>query len=374
MPDLFAVDRINALNVVQCGSDNCRVSATEFDFDMEQTQYSNTFSSAEISDQNERVYKELGEIKLTKILKSLTSSQQSSSQYSLPQNYCDRNIDKSPSIIYNMENSSNASDNKIAKRNSSKKYDKNLTFKLDIDNNSRQIKTAATSTTNMRTIATRKTPIKRREQSPDLIFDDFSDSDRENNDDVLEHSSITENGKQSEWEKSLLKRLQASLSGVLPPPSKTIIQHSSTELLDIYNENLTKMSECEGSELNHIESLSKPTHTVDDIKTIGWNDINMEMKCHGLLYNRTTDSEEIELLCMKYMERCVGVETSSSFTHTYRPSANKLRMKMLSQSPGTRLSHLVGRKRGLSAANLLSKQCGSDSSKLGSKQLVIDVQ
>ncbi|XP_037042484.1 uncharacterized protein LOC119078870 isoform X2 [Bradysia coprophila] len=376
LPELFAVDRINALNVVENGSDNCRVSATEFEYDSEQTQYSNTFSSAEISDQNERVYKELGEIKLTKILKSLTSHQ-SPHQCTLQQNYCDRNIDKSPSIIYNMENSCNATDNKIAKRNSAHKYDKNLTFKLDIGSNSRRTKTIAPSTISTRTMGTRKTPIKPRPQSPDL-FDDFSDSENnnisDNNDAVLEHSVLSEKGKESEWEKSLLKRIQASLSGVLPPPSKTIIQYNSTELLDIYNENLTKMSGCDGSESKHTESLFKPTHTVDEVKTIGWNDMNMGIKCHGLLYNRTTDSEEIELLGMKYVERCVGVETSSSFTHTYRPSANKLRMKMLSQSPGTRLSHLVGRKRGLSAANLLSKQCGSDSSKLGSKQLMIDVQ
>lgn len=374
LPQLFAVDRINELDAVQSGSANCRISATEFEYDSEQTQYSNTFSSAEISDQNERVYKELGEIKLTKILKSLTAHQSPNHQRALQPNYCDRNVDKSPSIIYNMENSCNASDNKIAKRNSAKKYDKNLTFKLDIGNNSRRTKTTAQTTISTRTMATRKTPIKPREQSPDL-FDDFSDSDREtDNGAVTERSIPTDKGKDNEWEKLLLKRLQASVSGVLPPPSKTIIQYSSTELLDIYNQNLAKMSEREVDESTPTESLFKPTHTVDEVKTIGWNDINMGMKCHGLLYNRTTDSEEIELLCMKYVERCVGVETSSSFTHTYRQSANKLRMKMLSQSPGTRLSHLVGRKRGMSAANLLSKQCGSDSSKLGSKQLMIDVQ
>ncbi len=359
-------------------SDNFRVSATEFDYDSELTQYSNTFSSAEISDQNEKVFKELGKIKLTKILKTLTTNQ-APSQHLSQRNYCDQNNDKSPSIIFNMENSCNASDNKIPNGSSStKKYDRNLTFKLDIGNNNRRNRATSISSSsiNTRAFATRKTPIKRRDPSPDL-FDDFLDSDNDNAD-VVEQSmviAVENKSKTREWERTLLKRLQVSLSGVLPPPSKTIVQYSSTDMLNLYNENRMKLSQCKEHErTEHTESLFKPTHTVEEAKNIEWNDMKMDIKCHGLLYNRTTDSEDIELLCMKYAERCVGVETSSSFTHTYRPSANKTRMKLLSQSPGTRLSHLVGRRRGLSSTNLLSKSCGSDSSKLGSKQMVIDVQ
>lgn len=375
LPDLFAVDRMNSLkmNVVQSVTDNFRMSETEFDYESEFTQYSNTFSSAEISDQNEKVLKELGKAKMTKILKTFTTAR--------PPNQCSlqsdhQNIDKSPSIIFNMENSNNASDNKIATRSSAKKYDKNLSFKLDIGNDGRR--TRGTSTySNSKASAARKTPIKRREPSPDL-FEEFLNSDEETtNADAIGDSTVNEAANQSknnEWEKTLLKRLQTALSGVLPPPSKTIIQYSSTELLNMYNENLSKLSEREANELDRCESLLKPTHTVEEAKNIEWNDMKAGIKCHGLLYNRTTDSEDIELLCMKYAERCVGVETSSSFTYTYRPSVNQARMKLLSQSPGTRLSHLVGRKRGLSSVNLMAKQCGSDSSKLGSKQLVIDVQ
>lgn len=354
------------------GSKNLLASERVFDYDSEITQYSNTFSSAEISDQNERVFKELEKNKLTKILQTFTANQSTSSQH----NYCDQFIDKSPSIIYNMENSCNASDNKIANRSSAKNNDRSLSFKSGIHScNGRQNKVHATSSMSTRTIGTRKTPLKFREQSPDL-FDDFLNSDDEtsNAENVLEDSVVSNKSKANEWEKTLLKRLQASLSGVLPPPSKTIIQYSSTELLNLYNENLLKLSDSKDNELNITESLFKPTHTVDEVKTIVWNDMESGIKCHGLLYNRTTDSEDIELLCMKYAERCVGVETSSSFTHTYRPSVNQTRMKLLSQSPGTRLSHLVGRRRGLSSSNLMSKQSGSDSSKLGSKQLVIDVQ
>lgn len=379
LPDLFAVDRVNPLkaNVVQSGSDHFRVSENRFDYDSDIAQYSSTFSSAELSDQNERVVKELHKIKLTKILKTFTTNQQSQSL--LQTNYCDQNIDKSPTIVYNMENSCNASDNKITNRSSSKKYDRNLSFKLDMGNNCRRNRVSASSSNSTKAFAVRKTPMKRREQSPDL-FADFSDSDSETNNAVaVEDSKVNElpiSSKANEWEKTLLKRLQSSLSGVLPPPSKTIIQYSSTELLNMYNENLIKMSQCEENELPHSEqpSLFKPTHTVEEVKNFGWNDMNSGVRCHGLIYNRTTDSEDIDLLYMKYVERCVGVETASSFTHTYRAIANKARMKLLSQSPGTRLSHLVGRRKGLSSANLMSKQCGSDSSKLGSKQLVIDVQ
>lgn len=368
---MFAVDRTNT-NGQQSGPEKFRVSEAEFDYDSEFTQYSNTFSSAEVSDQNERVLKELGKAKLTKMMKTFTSN-----QCSVQPNYCDQTIDKSPSIIFNMENSCNASDNKIANRSSLKKYDRNLSFKLDIGHNSRRNRASPLSKINTKALPARKTPIKRREQSPDL-FEDFLDSDEETSTaDVMNDSTANEivtKSKNNEWEKTLLKRLQIALSGVLPPPSKTIIQYSSTELLNMYNENLSKVSERTENELNCCESLFKPTHTVEEAKNMDWNDMKSGIKCHGLLFNRTTDSEDIELLCMKYAERCVGVETSSSFTYTYRPSVNKARMKLLSQSPGTRLSHLVGRKRGLSSANLMSKQCGSDSSKLGSKQLVIDVQ
>lgn len=376
LPELFAVDRVKTLkaDVVQSGSDKFIVSRTQFDYDSELTQYSTTFSSAELSDQNERVVKELHKIKLTKLLKTFTTNQPS--QCLSQPNYCDRNIDKSPSIIYSMENSCNASDNKITNRSSSKKYDRNLTFKLDNGNDCRRNRVVTSSSINAK--AARKTPIKRREQSPDL-FADFTDSgDETDNVGGMEDPKVNDlsiNSKANEWEKTLLKRLQSSLSGVLPPPSKTIIQYSSTELLDLYNENVMKMAQCEETELQISEpSLFKPTHTVEEVKNFEWNDMNSGVKCHGLLYNRTTDSEDIDALCMKYLERCVGVETSSSFTHTYRAIANKARMKLLSQSPGTRLSHLVGRRRGLSSASLMSKQCGSDSSKLGSKQLVIDVQ
>lgn len=370
LPELFAVDRINTMELN--GSDKCiKTSATEFNYDSELTQYSNTFSSAEISDQNERVFKELDKIKLTKILKTLTTINQPSEKCVSQPDFYDRNIDKSPAILFTMENSCNASDSKIVERNSTKKCDRNLSFKLDIESNSRRFRASTT----------KKTPVRRLEQSPDL-FDDSDDPDHPNGQDVttiavLERSlnkDVDDKSKTIGWEKILLKRLQNSLLGVLPPPSKTIIQYSSTELLDLYNENLLKLAESTDAESNPTESLFKPTHTVDEAKTIEWSDMKWDIKCHGLLYNRTTDSEDIELLCMKYLDRCVGVETSSSFTHTYRQSANKARMKLLSQSPGTRLSHLVGRRKGLASTSLLSKQWGSDSSKLGSKQLVIDVQ
>lgn len=373
---MFAVDRMNSLNNMQSASKECsvdfRISESEpIDYDFELTQHSNTFSSAEISDQNERVVKELSKAKLTKMLKKFTSNQ---SKCLLQQNYCDQSIDKSPSIVFNMENSCNASDNKIATRSSTKKYDRELSFKLNIENNSQGMSTS--SSTDFKVIEAIKMPIQRREQSPDL-FDDFLNSDDETNNENVDDSTSnfpesadTSKSKTNDWEKTLLKRLQTSLSSVLPPPSKTIIQYSITELVDLYNDNLNKMSECREA----TESLFKPTHTVEEVKKMVWEDITWDVKCHGLLFNRTTNSEDIELLCMKYAERCVGVETSSSFTHDCRPSVNKARMKLLTQSPGTRLSHLAGRKRGLSSANLMSKQCGSDSSKLGSKQLVIDVQ
>ncbi|KAJ6644449.1 hypothetical protein Bhyg_09418 [Pseudolycoriella hygida] len=355
LPELFAVGS------KMSDSDGFRVSQPEFDCDSELTQYSSTFSSAEISDQNERVLKELDKIKLTKILKTFTSNHQTSGLSQLTS--CDRNTDKNPSIVFNMENSCNASDNKISKQMSEKKCDRNLSFKLDI---------GSKTTPNTRGSETKKTPKRVREQSPDL-FEEYLSSEEETNNEAEQVNDTPIKLETSGWEKALLKRLQISLSGVLPPPSKTIIQHTSTDLYNLYHENLLKMSECKAEESEQSESLLKPTHTVEEVKCLEWKDMHKSIKCHGLSYNRTTHGEEFELLSMKYVDRCVGVETSSSFTHTYRPSVSKTRMKLLSQSPGTRLSHLVGRRRGLDTTNLMRKS-GSDSSKLGSKQLVIDVR
>ncbi|KFB46907.1 AGAP005115-PA-like protein [Anopheles sinensis] len=184
-------------------------------------------------------------------------------------------------------------------------------------------------------------------------------------------------------ERVLLKRLQSSLSGVPPPPSLTYSHIDVERMLALYQNNLAQWgwgSACrESQSMSHeaasraekvghcIETeplpqcLSKPTRLTAELDAIGWPDL-MRHRAHGLHYNKSTVSEKIELLGLKYIERYIGAETSSSFNMCHSPSSAKKRnqrMKMLNQSPGSRLSHLARRRAIFSSANLLNNSAGS---------------
>ncbi|XP_058122561.1 uncharacterized protein LOC131282907 [Anopheles ziemanni] len=179
-------------------------------------------------------------------------------------------------------------------------------------------------------------------------------------------------------ERVLLKRLQSSLSGVPPPPSLTYSHIDVERMLALYQNNVAQWgwgSSCRGSQstskaesVGHCietvplpQCLSKPTHLTPELGAIGWPDL-LRHRAHGLHYNKSTVSEKIELLGLKYIERYIGAETSSSFNMSHSPSSAKKRnqrMKMLNQSPGSRLSHLARRRAIFSSANLLNNSTGS---------------
>ncbi|XP_058067328.1 uncharacterized protein LOC131216769 [Anopheles bellator] len=166
-------------------------------------------------------------------------------------------------------------------------------------------------------------------------------------------------------ERILLKRLQGSLSGVPPPPSLTFSHIEVDHMLTLFHENSTQYFTTAANE-NLLDSrehqcLSKPTHTTDQLPSIGWPEL-LQYRAHGVHYNKSTVTEKLELLGLKYVERYIGAETSSSFNVTNSPTSAKKRnqrMKMLNQSPGNRLSHLAKRRAIFSSANLLnSSVCG----------------
>ncbi|XP_052860579.1 uncharacterized protein LOC128267729 [Anopheles cruzii] len=166
-------------------------------------------------------------------------------------------------------------------------------------------------------------------------------------------------------ERILLKRLQGSLSGVPPPPSLTFSHIEVDHMLTLYHENSLQYFTAAANEnpLNSREHqcLSKPTHTTDQLPSIGWPEL-LQYRAHGVHYNKSTVTEKLELLGLKYVERYIGAETSSSFNVTKSPTSAKKRnqrMKMLNKSPGNRLSHLAKRRAIFSSANLLnSSVCG----------------
>ncbi|XP_055536382.1 uncharacterized protein LOC129725028 [Wyeomyia smithii] len=215
------------------------------------------------------------------------------------------------------------------------------------------------------------------EKSPDLFADDDYDDtseDEKSKSDLEVHDcpkelnskqTIPDNDGVSNIERILLKRMQLSLSGVPPPPAVTFSQVDINRVLDLYKEN----ESCSGfSNDQTIERaspgklcLSKPTHSPTELFSLSWPEI-LKCRAHGLHYNRSNVSENIELLGLKYVDRYIGAETSSTFNVIHSPSSTKkrnLRLKMLNQSPGSRLSHLARRRAVFSSANLLNSSVNS---------------
>uniref|UniRef100_A0A182WAA0 Uncharacterized protein n=1 Tax=Anopheles minimus TaxID=112268 RepID=A0A182WAA0_9DIPT len=238
------------------------------------------------------------------------------------------------------------------------------------------------------------------EKSPDLFAGDDDDEDengvdKRNGGDVQEKenceylyrsyhrvSGVRANEADGEDECStdrtdriLLKRMQMSLAGIPPPPALTYSDIDVGTMLSIYHSNaewglmnngLTKYehtSETESDNKSHLQQqqqqqqcLSKPTHSIDELANNKWPEIK-KYRAHGLHYNRSSVSENFELLGLKYIERYISAETSCSFNMTTLQSSAKKRnqrLKMLNQSPGRRLSHLARRRATFSSESLLN--------------------
>lgn len=217
------------------------------------------------------------------------------------------------------------------------------------------------------------------EKSPDLFPDTDYYDESENEDskpdvevrDCIETKSLkpavsdNSNDPVGDIEHIILKRIQASLSGVLPPPAVTYSQLDISRMLNLYKENEHRLC-FSNDDINKRISpeklcLSRPTHTPAELCKLTWPDM-LKCRAHGVYYNRSTVSEKIELLGLKYVDRYIGAETSSTFNVIRSPSSTKkrnLRLKMINQSPGSRLSHLARRRAVFSSANLLNSSAGS---------------
>lgn len=181
------------------------------------------------------------------------------------------------------------------------------------------------------------------ERSPDLFSDD---DDLENDIDNNKHSvvasvdvndsfaSYKDDEKENVFdncieknEKATSKRIQNLLSGILPPPSVTYIQHDIANLLSLYKKNTGRME----SEINNTNDSKQNGAYCDQklcplmpkiLDNVEWPQIE-RVTAFGLHYNRTKYTENIEMMYMKLVERNVGQETSSSFTYTQSINAKK---------------------------------------------------
>ncbi|KAH8348901.1 hypothetical protein KR084_012358 [Drosophila pseudotakahashii] len=180
-------------------------------------------------------------------------------------------------------------------------------------------------------------------------------------------------------ERELYRRIRRCLQGVRPPPTvttpdvdviKMVLGMKANVLNFLAKDAPASTPTIEDSGISESTSLFRPTHSLSEAQNMGWREV-LGVRHHGLSYNLNKAAEQNEYLSMSVVDRYVGVETATSYVRS--PSSAKkrnMRMKMLTQSPGNRLSHLAKRRAIFSSANL-----ATNSQKLNSSigpQIVLD--
>ncbi|XP_076268398.1 cyclin E-interacting protein minus [Rhynchophorus ferrugineus] len=192
----------------------------------------------------------------------------------------------------------------------------------------------------------------------------------------------------------LLKRTQKGMSGVLPPPSVTVVKLTYAEMLDKIHQNTayfwnseqvieTTQDDVKDVSLNSSsessnmrKSLLVNVNSLEDVINSEFPNI-LNIRFHGLHHNRCKLSEEIESLCDKYQKRFVGGETQSSCTvfelSAGSPSKRKsTKPRWGAKSPGRRLSHLARRRITFSSANMQAG--GSNLAGSRARQILVDAR
>ncbi|EDW01078.1 uncharacterized protein LOC6560512 [Drosophila grimshawi] len=170
-------------------------------------------------------------------------------------------------------------------------------------------------------------------------------------------------------ERELYRRIRRSLQGVRPPPTvtmpdidviSTVVSMKATVLNFLVAPTLP--SSIEDSGICATASLLKPTHSLAETQSMSWREV-LGVRQHGLSYNLNKAAEQNEYLSLSVVERYVGAETATSYVRS--PSSAKkrnMRLKMLTKSPGNRLSHLAKRRAIFSSANLATNSIKLNSS------------
>lgn len=161
------------------------------------------------------------------------------------------------------------------------------------------------------------------ERSPELFGDDDYEPpscDEPDETPIIstkDYVNVSEN-----CDSAILNKLRTSLTGICPPPSVTRYQLSLSEMLSAYQHNVNAIlptySKVQSS------SFFTPSHSFDAIKSMKWPAV-ASVRFHDIHYNKSTISEDIEILCLKYGERYVGAEFSSSFNNKIGPSSARKR-------------------------------------------------
>lgn len=180
------------------------------------------------------------------------------------------------------------------------------------------------------------------ERSPDLFSDDDDCGGGDNEGDNNEQTNVDANDSiastksedkennsdncNEKTERSISKRIQNLLCGILPPPSVTYVQHDISNLLSMYKRNVALMHSDQCNEDAFVDQLSHPI-IPKALENVEWPQIS-KINAYGLHYNRTKYTENIEMLFMKLVERNVGQETGSSFTYVSASAKKKPARKL----------------------------------------------
>lgn len=191
--------------------------------------------------------------------------------------------------------------------------------------------------------------ISKSEKSPDVVNDTVSDSNDEGMDDdeqhetdlIQEQSDVTTANIKDEstidittrriptlkdHDDFLFNKFQTSLSELCPPPSIATLPLSLSEIIAIYKKNSEKPQETFASVKSN--SMFIPSHPLNEAISMEWPQV-AEVKAHGIMYNRSTDCEHIEFMTVKYVERFIKAETSSSYNHKVGPASAKKKVERL---------------------------------------------
>lgn len=129
-------------------------------------------------------------------------------------------------------------------------------------------------------------------------------------------------------EKSINRRIQNLLNGILPPPSVTFIQHDVRNMLELYKKNITIIENSVSIVETRDDVDAESSFMPKELKDVEWPEI-YRSNSYGVHYNRTKYTESIEMQYMKLVERNVGQETGSSFTSNVPSSAKKKQTRKL---------------------------------------------
>jgi hypothetical protein len=177
------------------------------------------------------------------------------------------------------------------------------------------------------------------EKSPDvLVTKDSSDSEveKESPEREVEEESEYEPIMEESTEKpkfhptlrdeKLLKKLKsANSSSILPPPSKTHCTFSLTEMLSSYKENLDKNMNC-----LETGSLFTSTCSIKESENLDWPSVTL-INTLDIMYNRNQHTEAIEDERMKFCEKFIGTETSSSYNFKISQHSAKKKREIIKQ-------------------------------------------